>query len=54
MVTDWTCYDCSGRGGELVTFTLSVGGQAYQPEHCPICGQTHTVETVEDYTERYD
>ena len=56
MVTEYTCYDCSGRGGELVTFEMYVEGEPfeYDPRACPFCGQCDTIETVEDYTERYD
>lgn len=50
----YTCRDCTGRGGELVVFSITIGGEPYEhePTHCPICGQSSTVESVSDYKER--
>lgn len=53
--TQYTCYDCTGRGGELIVFSIEEGGSAYEhdPSHCPICGQSHTVQTRAEYTEKF-
>lgn len=73
-MTNYICYDCTGRGDELsdspsdesrkqnderralVVFTVSIGGDGYEYNslHCPVCGQTRTVETCEEYFERHD
>lgn len=51
-----TCRDCTGRGGELVIFNVTFGGEPYEPgaTYCPICGQSDTVETVEEYKARHN
>lgn len=55
-MTEYTCYDCTGRADELVTFVVSVGGEeyGYDPRACPMCGQSSTVETVDEWKERHD
>jgi hypothetical protein len=55
-MTKWTCYDCTGRGDELLVFEVRVGGNEYQhkPSACPVCGQYKTIETLKSYFTRSD
>jgi len=53
LPTEWTCSDCTGRCGELITFTVFEGNEEYDydPSHCHLCGQHDTLKTVAEYKE---